>query len=165
MIKKLVRRVVAPLLVLTAILLGVPGQAQAYTVAADAFVTVRSDLTQSNMLFSFENTYTGTIYQNYVNPGILNCRGEGNNNVVPSGCNDNTSEPRNMWVNPHWCSGHRTLIYDLNTGQHTTSVWAYYQGGATGKSINVAAGFGAPANQVWKIEAYLVPNGVAGCVS
>lgn len=155
-LKSRITSVVLSALASVAVLLGLAAPAQAYESAAVVAVHVRADLSQSNMLVSFEDEATLTVTQDYVCEGCT--WGEGTNRYV-------FSEPQRMWVNAGWCSGDRTIIRDLNTNQIlTTSPWRYLSTKYTnGLSVRLNhGGYSNPSNRV-TFEIYMVPDGVAGC--
>lgn len=137
---------------------GPAGTAQAAVSAGYVGVNVRADLSQSNMLFSFEYEQDHSISQTIVCEGCY--YGEGGNVLI-------FSEPQRMWTNAGWCSGYRYLITDTRYNFTTTTGWWYQRGGYNGVStyVNPKPNFvsNVPEHDIYTIEAYLVPVGVAGC--
>ena len=133
-----------------AIMLGL-ALAPAQATLNDGKVTVRVVTTsQSNMLVSFQNIYTGVFYQKIIEINVKH--GE-------CGCPDSTSEPQNMWVNPGYTGSYRWVWKDANTGAVTaTGAWKSYAAGASGISVHVNPGPGVPASYNVDVQLSLVKN-------
>jgi hypothetical protein len=143
------------LTVLTFVVL-VPGQAQAYPNHGAVSFTVRADLSQSNMLASFQSpTQTAQVY---VPEGAV--YGE-------SGTNLRAYEPLRLWTNGGWCSGWRYSKYHDVNQQVTYGPWNYVRGGSSGVSTLInpdGTSYEVFDADSVTVQAYLVPRGVAGCV-
>ncbi|TQN41615.1 hypothetical protein FHU33_0986 [Blastococcus colisei] len=139
---------------------GPAGTAQAVQNSGLVGVHVRADLSQSNMLFSFQDQTGDPLHQTYVCEGCY--YGEAGDVLI-------SSEPQQMWTNPGWCSGYRYVIYDTRFDPEavSTSAWWYVRGGYNGVSTHVNPRpnwvSDVPSYNIYEIQAYLVPVGVAGC--
>ena len=148
-----INRVALILFAVVALVFGIQAPASAATSPGHVYVWVNPSLSQSNILFSFENSYTGYISQDIIDED--QCAGE--TGELPGNCAWNTSEPQRMWVNPGWCGGTRVHVYNENTNTMSTNPWNWHIGGSTGKSVWINPGSGLAANYVWGVETQLYP--------
>lgn len=154
------KKLVVVLVALGMLVLGVPGQANAYLNAGYVNVYVDGLKSQSNMLFSYQSNVSYEIGQEIVQEAA--CGGESGSKDYP--CRHfSWGEPQNGWVNAGWCAGFRDEISTDFGTQY--GEWRYHRGGYNGVSVslNPSDRGEMPPGAKLRIRSYLVPVGVAGC--